>query len=76
VQNDPRALCDPATVLATDLIAVDRVSPEYAGQVYYLQYHPEQKWYWLSGQGSDEVCLLLSFDSAAPTGSTACKIIH
>ncbi|OJJ52520.1 hypothetical protein ASPSYDRAFT_51938 [Aspergillus sydowii CBS 593.65] len=70
VQNDPLALCDPATVHPTDLIAVDRVSPEYVGEVYYLNNHPDQQWYWLSDQSPDEACLFLSFDSA-PTGRAA-----
>jgi hypothetical protein len=63
VHNHPLALCDPDTVQADDLVAVDRVSPEYAGEVFYLKYGAAQKWYWISQQTQDEVCLFLSFDS-------------
>jgi len=55
-------LCDDYSVVGEDLLAVDRVPPQYVGEVYYLRHNKDHQWYYLSGQKTDEIA---SFDSAA-----------
>lgn len=73
VQNAPLAFCDFASVDAADLIATDRPSREYIGEVYYMKYNCDQKWYWLSQQMPDELSLFMSYDSDPGEGGAACK---
>ena len=76
VQNAPLAFCDFASVDAADLIATDRPSREYVGEVYYMKYNCDQKWYWLSQQTPDELSLFMSYDSDPGEGGAACKTPH
>lgn len=55
------AMCDYSTVDDSDLIAADRVSREYTGEIFYLQHNENQEWYWISGQTLDEMLLVLLF---------------
>lgn len=64
VEDSPLAFCDYNTIDESDLIAADRVSEQYAGEVYYLRYNPGQKWYWFEKHDPDEAAMFLSFDSA------------
>ncbi|KUJ15024.1 uncharacterized protein LY89DRAFT_736084 [Mollisia scopiformis] len=68
VEDAPLALCDYSSIAEEDLVAVDRVSPTYAGEVYYVRHHSGQRWYWLSNQTPDETTLFLSFDSDPELG--------
>ena len=43
----PLAFCDFYTVADSDLRAADRASREYVGEIYYMQYNENQKWYWI-----------------------------
>ncbi|KAK0646747.1 hypothetical protein B0T16DRAFT_493667, partial [Cercophora newfieldiana] len=63
VDNWPLAFCDPSTVCADDLIRVDRLRPTYAGEVYYLQHTPAQRWYYLGQQTSAEITVFSGFDT-------------
>ncbi|KAH7397972.1 hypothetical protein BKA64DRAFT_54138 [Cadophora sp. MPI-SDFR-AT-0126] len=63
IRDSPLALCDPRSVSKDDLLEADRVSPFYAGEIYYLKYNPDQTWYWLSEQQPNEVTLFVTFDS-------------
>ena len=73
VEDSPLAFCDYFTVdKGRDLLAVDRISPQYVGEVYYLKHSADQRWYYLSGQRPDELALFVSYDSD-PRERPACK---
>jgi hypothetical protein len=63
VEDAPLAFCDYRTISDDDLVASDRVSVQYNGEVYYLTYSDQQKWYFFSKQLPDEVAVFVSFDS-------------
>ena len=70
MEDAPLAFCDAFTVRKKDLVAADRVSPQYVGEVYYVAWSPEQRWYFLSEQKPEETALFVSFDSDPGTGPT------
>jgi len=75
VQDWPIGFCDTATLNPnTDIIAADRVSRQYVGEIYYVKYNVNQRWYWLSEQDINEVLMFVSFDSEADFGQ-ACKLL-
>lgn len=45
VEDRPLALCDSRSVASEDLAAADRIVPDMVGEVYYLTYNPNHKWY-------------------------------
>ncbi|THZ59804.1 hypothetical protein D6C85_09953 [Aureobasidium pullulans] len=71
VEDSPLAFCDYKSIDSSDLIAADRVSEQYAGEVYYLRYNQGQQWHWFSNQTPDEIALFLSYDSH-PQGPQFC----
>jgi hypothetical protein len=46
VQDQPIAFCDAATVRPDDILAIDRVTQTYLGEVAYLKYKEEHRWYY------------------------------
>lgn len=76
VTQSPLAFCDARTLNESDLVPADRVSPEYAGEIYYVRPSITQRWYWLSEMTPEEVAVFVSFDSAhADKGSPInCKL--
>lgn len=77
IEDSPLAFCDPRTLSEEDLVAADRVAPEYAGEIYYVMSNPKQRWYWLSHQEPEEVAVFLSFDSLCSSADTPinCKFL-
>lgn len=73
MSDSPLAFCDYTTINHEDLVAADRVSEQYAGEVYYVRYGPQQRWYWMSQQDVSEVALFLSYDSRA-NGGPPCEL--
>lgn len=65
IEDCPIAYCDARTVSEDDLLAADRVHPDFVFELYYLKHHPRQKWYWLSNQTPDEIAVHVQFDSSA-----------
>ncbi|KAK4460362.1 hypothetical protein QBC42DRAFT_181025 [Cladorrhinum samala] len=64
VEDCPITLCDPRSVNAQcDLVAADRVTPDFAVELYYLKHNPNQKWYWLPRQAPDELLVFVNYDS-------------
>jgi hypothetical protein len=45
LEDRPLALCDSRSVVPEDLVAADRIVPDRVGEVYYLTYNPNHKWY-------------------------------
>ncbi|KAK7398522.1 hypothetical protein QQX98_012098 [Neonectria punicea] len=64
ITESPLAFCDARTLSEEDLVPADRVSPEYAGEIYYVRPSKQQSWYWLSDMTPGDVTIFLSFDSA------------
>jgi hypothetical protein len=65
IEACPLAYCDARTISEDDVLAADRVSPDYVFDLYYAKYSPRQKWYWLSDQTPDEMTVFVQFDSSA-----------
>ena len=63
VYNYGLAFCDRESLGRSDLIAVDRPSPLYTGEVYYQKFAPSQRFYWLKHQRCDELSLFMTYDS-------------
>ncbi|RWA10866.1 hypothetical protein EKO27_g4236 [Xylaria grammica] len=63
VEDCPIAICDPRTVDPDDLVAADRVTPDFAVELYYLKYNANQRWYWLRHQSPDELMVFVNYDS-------------
>jgi hypothetical protein len=66
LRDSPLGLCDGATVTARCLRATDLRYPNRTGEIFYLEYSPQQRWYFASDMNPDEVWLIKSFDSLAP----------
>ena len=63
VEHQPLALCDIRSVDPTHMMACDRILVDKLGEVYLLQYHQDQKWYWLDKQTPSEPYLIVTWDS-------------
>ncbi|PQE06497.1 hypothetical protein CJF32_00002342 [Rutstroemia sp. NJR-2017a WRK4] len=64
VTDWPLALCDGRTVsLQDDLIETDTVRRNYQGANMYMIHRDEHRWYFLRGQGTDEVLIFKQFDT-------------
>ncbi|KAJ6019883.1 hypothetical protein N7499_002970 [Penicillium canescens] len=63
VEECPIAICDPRSIDPADLLAADRVTPDFALEVYYVKYNPNQKWFWLPNQTTDEFLVFVNYDS-------------
>lgn len=72
VAHQPLALCDIRSILPDSLVACDRILCDLLGEVYLLQHHPDQEWYWLESQTPDKPFLFLTWDSAS-VGEARCE---
>ncbi|KAF2968413.1 hypothetical protein GQX73_g5174 [Xylaria multiplex] len=71
-QENPLSLCDYRSVDPQDLTAADRVTPERAGEVYYIHHNRNQKWHWLRNQRSDELTVFVLYDDQ-PGNQAKCR---
>lgn len=69
VEEAPLALCDASSLGRHDLIHVARPAADFVGEVAYVKFNPDQRWYWLSDQQPDELLLFSSYDSMDSTKS-------
>lgn len=44
-------------------MAADRVTPDFAVEMYYLRFNPGQKWVWLRKQTPSELTVFVNYDS-------------
>lgn len=58
IEDHPLVMCDSRTVRAEELFTVDLIFPHYISELYKLIYNPDQKWYYVEYQMSDEVWLM------------------
>ncbi|KAL7788773.1 hypothetical protein V8C43DRAFT_287040 [Trichoderma afarasin] len=63
VTTAPLTVCDARSVAATDLLEVDQINESWYGEVFLLKFNADHRFYWLSNQTPDEVCMMLMFDS-------------
>ena len=71
--DKPLALCNPSSVMANDLVAVDTVTPKKAGEMYYVRHNPEHQWFWASNMTINEVLTFTTFDSNQTDQATNCR---
>jgi hypothetical protein len=64
VVDSPLAVADARTVEDADLVATDLVYPDRTGEIYYVKYNPDHKWFYAPAMRSDEVILIKCYDSA------------
>ena len=63
IEASPLALCDYHTLSFHDLVETDLVSQDYVGETYSVKHNPDHRFYWLSKQEPDDLCLFVVFDS-------------
>jgi len=64
VLDSPLALCDARTFTDDDLIFSDLVYAHVRGETSRVEYKPTHRWYYFSGQQTDEALLIRIHDSA------------
>ncbi|KAF2967016.1 hypothetical protein GQX73_g6533 [Xylaria multiplex] len=72
VEDQPLTLCDFRTVEPADVVACDRIRPDRSGESFYLQYNPNQRWYYLNSMTRDEALVFVTYDSAAGEQARFC----
>jgi hypothetical protein len=63
VQDSPLAVSDARSVDGQDLVATDLIYPDRTGEIYYVKFNPEHKWFYAPGMRNDEVMLIKCYDS-------------
>ena len=74
LRDAPLAICDASSIAPHQLAPVDLLYPERRGEIYYLRYDPNQRWYYAPNMQPDEAWLLKNYDSA--TVGTARFAVH
>lgn len=63
IKDHPLVFADSRTVKSSDLVPVKHIYPHYVGETFAVKYGPDQRyWYW-SNMGADDVVLLQCFDN-------------
>jgi len=65
VRDSPLAVSDARSVAEGDLVATDLIYPDRTGEIYYVKYNPQHKWFYAPAMRSDEVLLIKCYDSIA-----------
>lgn len=63
IDASPLALCDYHTLSFHDLVPTDLFDDEYFGEAYSVKHNHDHRFYWLSKQKPDELCIFVVFDS-------------
>ncbi|OAA70228.1 hypothetical protein ISF_02202 [Cordyceps fumosorosea ARSEF 2679] len=69
VKDWPLAVCDATSVERSDLLPADVIYPNYLAENCMIHFNPNQRWYWLPEQESDEILIFKAIDSSNPTSS-------
>ena len=64
LRDAPLAICDASSIAPHQLAPVDLLYPERRGEIYYLTYGANQRWYYAPDMQPDEAWLLKNYDSA------------
>ncbi|HEV7446207.1 MAG TPA: CmcJ/NvfI family oxidoreductase, partial [Steroidobacteraceae bacterium] len=62
-QDSPLAVSDARSVDGQDLVATDLIYPDRTGEVYYVKFNPEHKWFYAPAMRDDEIMLIKCYDS-------------
>ena len=65
LRDAPLAICDSSSIAPHQLVPVDLLYPERRGEIYYLTYDPNQRWYYAPDMQPDEAWLLKNYDSGS-----------
>jgi len=65
VQDSPLAVSDASSINDGDLVATDLIYPDRTGEIYYVKFNPEHRWFYAPAMRSDEVMLIKCYDSLA-----------
>jgi hypothetical protein len=63
VQDSPLAVSDARSVHDQDLVATDLIYPDRTGEVYYVKFNPDHKWFYAPAMRDDEIMLIKCYDS-------------
>lgn len=63
VVDAPLAVTDASSVADGDLVASDLIYPDRTGEIYYVKYNPDHKWFYVPAMRTDEVLLIKCYDS-------------
>ena len=63
VLDAPLAITDASTIAEDDLVATDLVYPDRTGEIYYVKFNPDHKWFYAPAMRNDEVLLIKCYDS-------------
>jgi hypothetical protein len=64
VVDAPLAVTDASSIAAADLVASDLIYPDRTGEIYYVKYNPQHKWFYVPAMRNDEVLLIKCYDSS------------
>ncbi len=64
VQDSPLAVSDARSVDNEDLVATDLIYPDRTGEIYYVKFNPQHKWFYAPAMRNDEIMLIKCYDSA------------
>lgn len=63
VVDAPLAVTDAGSIAEGDLVASDLIYPDRTGEIYYVKYNPQHKWFYVPAMRNDEVLLIKCYDS-------------
>jgi len=63
VYDAPLAITDASSVAESDLVATDLIYPDRTGEIYYVKFNPQHKWFYAPAMRRDEVLLIKCYDS-------------
>ncbi len=73
VWNSPMTCCDADTIANADMVAVERRAADRTGEVEFVNWNPDHRWYYYPEMDLDEALLIKTFDSASDSVS---RCIH
>ena len=74
VYNSPMTCCDAATIAPEDRVPVERRAKDRIGEVEFITWNPNHRWYYYPQMTMAEALLIKTFDSA--TDGRATRSIH
>jgi hypothetical protein len=63
VLDAPLAITDASSIAEGDLVPTDLVYPDRTGEIYYVKFNPDHKWFYAPAMRNDEVLLIKCYDS-------------
>jgi hypothetical protein len=65
IQDSPLAVSDARSIAENDLVATDLIYPDRTGEIYYVKFNPQHRWFYAPAMRNDEVMLIKCYDSVA-----------